>query len=40
MTLAALAQAFCTLLRLRPKSPCACLTLYAVLRELQTVDRH
>ncbi len=30
-----LAQAFCTLLRLRPKSRCAGLTLYAVLRELQ-----
>ncbi|SOE33794.1 hypothetical protein SAMN05442782_10877 [Streptomyces sp. OK228] len=37
VTLAALAQAFCTMLRLDPKSPCAGLTLYAVLRELQKI---
>ena len=37
VTLAALAQAFCTLLTTRPKSPCAGLTLYAVLRELQKI---
>ena len=37
VTLAVLAQAFCTHAAPRPKSPCAGLTLYAVLRELQTL---
>jgi SRSO17 transposase len=37
VTLTALAQAFCTQLRYDPKAQCAGLTLYAVLRELQTL---
>ncbi len=37
VTLTAVAQAFCTPVAQRPKSPCAGLTLYAVLRELQTL---
>ena len=37
VTLAVLAQAFCTMIRQDPKSPCAGMTLYQVLRELQLV---
>ena len=37
VTLAALAQAFCTMLRTDPKVACAGMTLYQVLRELQIV---
>jgi SRSO17 transposase len=37
VTLAAVAQAICTQLHRTPKAPCAGLTLYAVLRQLQTL---